>query len=196
MCQRKDSYFSQLEIYILKIYYAKHDLDYMIPKGLARSHSQILNVFFRKGNYKFKTLSCSSNPYTVYCTSTEYSIILFCKYLVDIWEWGLDKFLGIHKAKFFLPCKNFMVILLKGTVSCDFLLLVFFVNRLPKPLIIALGSFRIFPKIRGDICKSRCKVQIWCRYHDTSGKFATNIASVIYTGGKFATGVHDTGGAS
>ncbi len=46
----------------------------------------------------------------------------------------------------------------------------------PKPLIITLGSFQIFSKIRGDIRKSRC----------TTG--------VNDTGGKFATGVNDTSG--
>jgi hypothetical protein len=46
----------------------------------------------------------------------------------------------------------------------------------PKPLITALGSFRSFSKIRGDICKSRC----------TGG--------INDTGGRFATGVNDTGG--
>jgi hypothetical protein len=51
-------------------------------------------------------------------------------------------------------------------------------SSFPKPLIIALGSFRIFSKIRGDICKSRCTT-----------------ASVFDTGGNFATGVVDTGGA-
>jgi hypothetical protein len=45
-----------------------------------------------------------------------------------------------------------------------------------KPLIITLGSFQIFSKIRGDIRKSRC----------TTG--------VNDTGGKFTTGVNDTGG--
>ncbi len=30
----------------------------------------------------------------------------------------------------------------------------------PKPLIITLGSFQIFSKIRGDICKSRCTTEV------------------------------------
>jgi hypothetical protein len=50
----------------------------------------------------------------------------------------------------------------------------------PKPLIIALGSFKFFSKIRGDICKSRCTTGI----NDTSGKYATNTARVVDTGGK------------
>ncbi len=36
----------------------------------------------------------------------------------------------------------------------------------PKPLKITLGPFRIFPKIHGDICKSRCTNSI----NDTGGK--------------------------
>ncbi len=35
----------------------------------------------------------------------------------------------------------------------------------PKPLIITVGSFRIFPKIRGDIRKSRCTTGV----NDTGG---------------------------
>jgi hypothetical protein len=47
-----------------------------------------------------------------------------------------------------------------------------------KPLILPLGLFQIFSKIPGDIRSSRC------------------ITSVIdAAGGKFATGVFDTGGA-
>ncbi len=81
----------------------------------------------------------------------------------------------------------------------------------PKPLIITLGSFQIFSKIRGDIHKSRCTTGV----NDTGGKlppvsttpanlppvsttpaanFATSSPCVVDTGGKFATGVNDTGG--
>jgi hypothetical protein len=82
----------------------------------------------------------------------------------------------------------------------------------PKPLIITLESFRIFSKIRGDIRKSRCTTSV----NDTGGKlppasttpaenfppvsttsaanFATSSPCVVDTGGKFATGVNDTGG--
>ena len=78
--------------------------------------------------------------------------------------------------------------MLKGTVSRDFLLQVFFhESPSPKPLIITLGTFRIFSKIIGDIRKSRCTTGV----NDTGGKFATGIND---TGGKFATGVIDTGG--
>jgi hypothetical protein len=81
--------------------------------------------------------------------------------------------------------------LVKGTVSQDFLLLVFFLNQFPPPppppQIIPFRPFRIFSKIRGDIRESRCTTGI----NDTSGKFATGIND---TGGKFATGVSDAGG--
>ncbi len=63
----------------------------------------------------------------------------------------------------------------------------------PKPLIIPLGPFQIFKKIRGDICSSRLPpVSFWHRWHtgvnDTGGKFATG---VVDTGGKIATCVVD-----
>jgi hypothetical protein len=57
----------------------------------------------------------------------------------------------------------------------------------PNPLIITVGSFRIFSKIRGDIRKSKFTTSV----NDTGGKFSTGIND---TGGKFATGVVDTGG--
>ncbi len=45
----------------------------------------------------------------------------------------------------------------KGTMSRDYLLLVFFHESVsPQPQSIALGPFRIFSKIREDIRKSRC----------------------------------------
>ncbi len=81
-----------------------------------------------------------------------------------------------------------MSCLFKGTVSRNFLPQVFFMNHLaPSPLIITLGSFRIFSKIRGDIRKSRCTTGV----NDTGGKFANGINN---TGGKFATGINNTGG--
>ncbi len=71
---------------------------------------------------------------------------------------------------------------------------VFCESSSPKPLIIALGSFQIFSKIRGDICKSRCTTGIndiggkfAAGVNYTVGKLATNTASVVDTGGKFAT---------
>ena len=65
----------------------------------------------------------------------------------------------------------------KGTVSRDFLLLVFFMNHFPpSPRVFHLDRFEFFAKIHGDIRESRC----------TTG--------VNDTGGKFAAGVNDTGG--
>jgi hypothetical protein len=46
-------------------------------------------------------------------------------------------------------------------------------HLLPSPLKIALGSFRIFSKICGDIRKSRC--QFAAGVNDTGGNFATRI---------------------
>ncbi len=68
----------------------------------------------------------------------------------------------------------------------------------PKPLSIALGPFRFFSKIRGDIRSSRLTTGI----SDTGGKFAPGVndtggkiaAGINDTGGKFATGINDTGG--
>jgi hypothetical protein len=79
---------------------------------------------------------------------------------------------------YFLLCHeniNMLSEILKGTVSRDFLLLVFLMNQLP-PSPRVLGPFRIFSKICGDNRNSRC----------TTG--------INDTGGKFATGVNDTGG--
>jgi hypothetical protein len=100
-------------------------------------------------------------------------------------------------------------------VSRDFLLLVFFHESVsPQPLSIPLGRFRIFSKICGDIRSSRLTNGI----NDTGGvdtggkvsttlvanwspvsptpvaNFATSFTCVVDTGGKFATGVKDTGG--
>jgi hypothetical protein len=67
---------------------------------------------------------------------------------------------------------------IKGTVSRDFLLQVFFMNHLH------LSSFS---KIHGDIRKSRCAIGI----NYTGGKVASGVNC---TGGKFAIGINDTGG--
>jgi hypothetical protein len=60
----------------------------------------------------------------------------------------------------------------KGTVSRDFLLLVFFLNQFPP-------SPRVFQPVSAT----------------PAANFATSFASVVDTGGKFATGVNDTGGS-
>ncbi len=57
--------------------------------------------------------------------------------------------------------------------------------------------FNFFPKILGDIRKSRCTTRI----KDTGGKIATGVidtsgkiaACINDTGGKFASGINDTG---
>jgi hypothetical protein len=73
---------------------------------------------------------------------------------------------------------------LKGTVSRDFLLLVFFMNQFPpSPAEYPIRTIRIFSKIRGDIPKSRCTIGL----NDTDGNFAADIND---TRGKFATGVN------
>ncbi len=56
-----------------------------------------------------------------------------------------------------------------------------------QPQRIPLGSFQIFPKIHGDIRKSRCTTGI----NITGGNFATGVND---TSGKIATSIHDTGG--
>jgi hypothetical protein len=59
---------------------------------------------------------------------------------------------------------------IKGTVSRDFLLLVFFDESVsPQPQGVPLGPFRIFSKIRGDIRKSRCTTGV-NDTGDTGGK--------------------------
>jgi len=103
-------------------------------------------------------------------------------------------FTRFHAFSLFPPFPFSSII--KGTVSRDFLLHVFFMNHLPP------SPFRIFSKIRGDIRKSRCTTDVI----DTSGKlppvsttpaanlppvsttpaanFATSFPCAVYTGGK------------
>ena len=69
---------------------------------------------------------------------------------------------------YFLLCHeniNMLSDILKGTVSQDFLLLVFLMNQLP-PSPRVLGPFQIFSKIRGDNRNSRCTTGV----NDTGGK--------------------------
>jgi hypothetical protein len=66
---------------------------------------------------------------------------------------------------------------LKGTVSRDFLLQVFFMHHLPPwPLKITSGSFRIFSKTHGDIRMSRCTTGI----NDTGGKLCHQFLCLEY----------------
>jgi hypothetical protein len=87
----------------------------------------------------------------------------------------------------------------KGTVSQDFLLLVFFMNQFPpSSRVFHLNRIEFFSKIRGDIRESRCTTGI----NDTGGKFGTGVndtggkiaAGINDAGGRFATGISDTGG--
>ncbi len=55
---------------------------------------------------------------------------------------------------------------LKGQCHEIFCFRFFHESPSPKPLIITLGSFQIFSKIRGDIRKSRCTTSV----NDTGGK--------------------------
>ncbi len=81
--------------------------------------------------------------------------------------------------------------LLKGQCHAIFCFRFFHESHSPRPLKITVGSFRIFSKIRGDICRSRCTTSV----NDTGGKlppvsttpaanFATSSACVVDTGGK------------
>jgi hypothetical protein len=70
-----------------------------------------------------------------------------------------------------LSRKSHIRLPLKGQCHEIFASGFFHESPFPKPLKMTLGSIRIFSKIRRDIRKSRCT-----------------------TGGKFATGVNDTGG--
>jgi hypothetical protein len=99
-----------------------------------------------------------------------------------------------------------------GTVSQDFLLLVFFHESVsPQPQSIPLRPFRFFSKIRGDIRQGSTPVSMTPEAKlppllttpaanlqpvstTPAANFSTIFASVVDTGGKFATGVNDAGG--
>ncbi len=66
---------------------------------------------------------------------------------------------------------------LKGQCHEIFCFWFFHESVSPKPLSIPLGPFRIFSKIRGDIRSSRLNTGV----NDAGGKFATG---VVDTGGK------------
>ena len=80
---------------------------------------------------------------------------------------------------------------LKGTVSRDFLLLVFFMNQFPpRPRVLHLDRFEFFRKF-AEIFASQGAPPVSAT---PVANFSTIFASVVDTGGKFATGVNDTGG--
>ncbi len=73
----------------------------------------------------------------------------------------------IHfKGTLFTSIINLKVTYLKGQCHEIFCFRFFHESPSPKLLIITLGSFRIFSKIRGDIRKSRCTTSV----NDTGGK--------------------------
>jgi hypothetical protein len=91
---------------------------------------------------------------------------------------------------------------LKGTVSRDFLLPVFFMNQFPtSPRVSHKDRFEIFRKFAEIFARQGAPpvsptpvanfVTIFPSVVDTGGKFATGVND---TGGKFAAGVNDTGG--
>ncbi len=79
----------------------------------------------------------------------------------------------------------------KGTVSRDFLLLVFFMNQFPpSPRVFHLDRFKFFRKF-SEIFASQGAPPVSTT---PVTYFSTIFASVVDTGGKFATSVNDTGG--
>ncbi len=75
--------------------------------------------------------------------------------------------------------------LFKGTVSRDFLLLDFFMNQFPpSPRVSHYDRFEFFQKF----------AEIFASQGAPPANVATSFASVVDTGGKFATGVNDTSG--
>ncbi len=80
-------------------------------------------------------------------------------------------------------------ILLKGTVSQDFLLLVFFMNQFPPyPRVFHLDRFKFFRKF-AEIFASQGAPPV-----STTPVANLPPVSTKNTGGKFATGISDTGG--
>ncbi len=87
----------------------------------------------------------------------------------------------------------------KGTVSRDFLLLVFFMNQFPPhPRVFHLDHFKFFRKF-AEIFASQGAPPVSTTSVATpvsttpAANFYTIFASVVDTGGKFATGLNDTG---
>jgi hypothetical protein len=106
-----------------------------------------------------------------------------------------------------------IIIAFKGTVSRDFLLLVFFMNQFPpSPRVSHLDRFEFFRKFaeifesQGLPLVSTTPAEKLPPVSTTPvanlppvsvtpvANFSTIFASVVDTGGKFATGVNDTGG--
>jgi hypothetical protein len=81
---------------------------------------------------------------------------------------------------------------IKGTVSRDFLRLVFFMNLFPPhPRVFRLDRFEFFRKFGAEIFTSQGAPPVSAT---PAANCYTIFASIVDTGGKFATGVNDTGG--
>jgi hypothetical protein len=78
----------------------------------------------------------------------------------------------------------------KGTVSRDFLLLVFYESVSPQPQSISLKRFEFFRKF-AEVLASQGAPPVSTT---PAENFATSSLCAVDTGGKFATGVNDTGG--
>jgi hypothetical protein len=82
-------------------------------------------------------------------------------------------------------------IIIKGTVSRDFLLLVCFMKQFPpSPRVFHLDHFKFFRKF-AEIFVTQGAPPVSTT---PVANFSTIFASVVDTGGKFATGFNDTGG--
>jgi hypothetical protein len=92
-------------------------------------------------------------------------------------------------AWIFLEVSSALCFDFKGTVSQDFLLQVFFMNHLPAP---EKNNSRVISNFLEQSWRySQVKVQPPVST-TPAGNFATSMANVVDTGGKFATGVNNT----
>jgi hypothetical protein len=81
----------------------------------------------------------------------------------------------------------------KGTVSRDFLLLVFFINQFPpSPRVSHSDRFEFIRKFAEIFVSKGANLPPVSA--TPAANFATSLASVFDTGGKFADGINDTGG--
>jgi hypothetical protein len=123
-----------------------------------------------------------------------FNFIIFCYHFTLFYFY---KFLVPLSPRGKIPAAS-----LKGPVSRDFLLLVFFMNQFPpSPRVFHLDRFEFFRKFaeifasQGAPPVSTTPVAnlstVFASVVDTGGKFATGVND---NGGKFATGVNDAGG--
>ncbi len=169
-------------------------------KSLANRHYAAWIQLYRQWHRPF-----------LYCSSLNFVLLVRCpllmSYLYDVWIyiWCTQKKIKEVYRKSRL--------LLKGTVSRDFFLLVFFHESVsPQPQSIPLRPFRIVRKfaeifaIQGAPPVSPTSVAKLPPVSTTpvanlppvstppAANFSTSFASIVDTGGKFATGVNDTSG--